>query len=111
MALVRIITRLNEYPTELVRDLRARGFEVETCLPQDKGQEAADLEITLDQCSPEGLSDSVSHALASKDVVILADANAGSGKVRSIGMVLMSSEESVQTARKTIVPVQLNEIY
>jgi hypothetical protein len=111
MPLVRIITRLREYPTELVRDLRTRGFEVETCLSRDEKQEAADLEITLDQCSPEGMSESISHALANKDVVILADANASHGRIRSIGMVLMSAEADVQTARKTAVPVQLNEIY
>ncbi len=111
MPLVRIITRLREYPTELVRDLRTRGFEVETCLSRDEKQEAADLEITLDQCSPEGMSESISYALANKDVIILADANASRGRIRSIGMVLMSAEADVQTARKTAVPVQLNEIY
>lgn len=111
MPLVRIITRLREYPTELVRDLRTRGFEVETCLYQDKKQEAADLEITLDQCSTENMSESISHALSNKDVVIVAGANADKAKIRSIGMVLMSSEASVQNDRKTAVPVQFNEIY
>ena len=111
MPLVRIITRLREYPTELVRDLRTRGFEVETCVSQDEKLKAADLEITLDQCSAENMSDSISHVLANKDVVILADANADGGKIRSIGMVLMSAEASVQNDRKTTVPVQFNEIY
>jgi hypothetical protein len=111
MALVRIITRLKEYPTELVRDLRTRGYEVETCLYQDEKQETADLEITLDQCSTENMSESISHALANKDVVIVAGAKAGKARIRSIGMVLMNSEASLQTDRKTSVPVQFNEIY
>jgi len=111
MSLVRIITRLSEYPTELVRDLRTRGFEVEICLPRSEQQETADLEITLDQCSLEGMSESISRAIVSKDVVIVADSDARDGKIRSIGMVLVSSEASLETARKTVVPVQLNEIY
>jgi len=111
MPLVRIITRLSEYPTELVRDLRTRGFDVETCLPPSEEQEAADLEITLDQCSAENMSDAISHALENRDVVIVSNGHGSGGRVRSIGMVVLSSEEDFQTSRKTIVPVQFNEIY
>jgi len=112
MPLIRIITRLTEYPTELVKDLRARGFDVETCLAGEQ-QEAIDLEITLDQCSPKEISETVCDALANKDVVILADADseAKGRKIRSIAMVLLSSEASAQSAHKTIVPEQLGEIY
>jgi len=111
MPLVRIITRLSEYPTELVRDLRTRGFDVETCLPPSEEQEAADLEITLDQCSPENLSDAISHALKNRDAVIVSNGHSNGGRVRSIGMVVLSSDEDFQTSRKTAVPVQFNEIY
>jgi len=111
MSLVRIITRLSEYPTELVRDLRTRGFEVETCLPPSEEQEAADLQITLDQCSPEGMSESISRALEDLDVVIVANGHGKGGKVRSIGMMVLSSEDDFQTFRKTSVPIQFNEIY
>jgi len=111
MPLVRIITRLSEYPTELVRDLRTRGFDVETCLPPSEEHEAADLEITLDQCSSENMSDAISHALENHDVVIVSNGHGRSGRVRSIGMVVLSSEEDFQTSRKTSVPVQFNEIY
>ena len=111
MSLVRIITRLSEYPTELVRDLRTRGFDVETCLPPSDEQEAADLQITLDQCSPEGMSESISRALEDLDVVIVANGHGKGGKVRSIGMVVLSSEDDFQTSRKTSVPIQFNEIY
>jgi hypothetical protein len=111
MPLVRIITRLHEYPTELVRDLRTRGFNVETCLPPTEEQEAADLEITLDQCSPENMSEAISHALENRDVVIVSNGRATSGRVRSIGMVVLSSDEDFQTSRKTAVPAQFNEIY
>ncbi|HSS96087.1 MAG TPA: hypothetical protein VLK33_03620, partial [Terriglobales bacterium] len=111
MPLVRIITRLSEYPTELVRDLRTRGFHVETCLPPSEEQEAADLEITLDQCSPQNMSEAISHALENRDVVIVSNGHSNGARVRSIGMVVLSSEEDFQTSRKTSVPVQFNEIY
>jgi len=111
MPLVRIITRLNEYPTELVRDLRTRGFDVETCLPPSEEQQAADLEITLDQCSAENMSDAITHALENRDVVIVSNGHGKGGRVRSIGMVVLSSEDDFQTSRKTAVPVQFNEIY
>ena len=104
MPLVRIIARLAEYPTELVRDLRARGFDVETCISRDEQQTAAGLEITIDQCSPENISQSVADAMTTKDVVILANAQAQGRSIRSIGMVLLSSENSMQTDRKTVVP-------
>jgi len=111
MPLVRIITRLSEYPTELVRDLRTRGFDVETCLPPSQEQQAADLEITLDQCSPENLSDALAHALKTRDVVMVSNGHGNGGRVRSIGMVMVSSDEDFQTSRKTAVPLQFNEIY
>ena len=111
MPLVRIITRLSEYPTELVRDLRTRGFDVETCLPPSEEQETADLEITLDQCSSENMSAAISRALVNRDVVIVSNGHGDGGRVRSIGMVMLSSEEDFLASRKTSVPIQFNEIY
>lgn len=111
MPLVRIITRLAEYPTELVRDLRARGFDVELSVSGDERQKTAALEITFEQCSEENVSQSVADAMANKDVVIVANSQRGSEKIRSIGMVLLSSKTSLQTAHKTAVPAQFSEIY
>jgi hypothetical protein len=108
MPLVRIFARLPEYPTELVRNLRTRGFEVETCVSTNGLPKSADLEITVDQYSPEAIAEVLSGTAPRKDVYILADSAATGQKIRSIGMLLLNSEA---TAHKTVVPAQLIEIY
>jgi hypothetical protein len=111
MPLVRIFTRLSEYPTELVRRLRSRGFDVETCVSRSPDQVSADLEISLEQCSIDGVPDTITCDSSPKDVYILANANAGERKIRSIGMVLLSEGEGTESVQKTAVPAQVLEIY
>jgi len=53
MALARIITRLSSGYYAIERDLRARGFRVETRRPDEVNLEPADLEITIEECAPE----------------------------------------------------------
>ena len=110
MPLVRIFTRLPEYPTELVRNLRSRGFDVETCVPRDT-QHTADLEITLDLCSLESLPEVILGAAEQKDIYILANPEAQSCKIRSVGMLMFGSKENVESVQKTVVPPQIVEIY
>jgi hypothetical protein len=110
MPQVRIITRPSEYPTELVKDLRARGYEVETHVSGAAITESADLEITLDHCALENANELLSKALLSKDVVIFADSQGKGRKIQSIGMVLLNSE-GAESPRKMAVPESLNEIY
>ena len=110
MTLVRIIPRLHEYPTELVRDLRARGFTVETQYAP-RAQKSADLEIKLEQYSYDGFGKDLTKILAGSDVVVLAGTGAKGQKIRSIGMVLLSPESELHTANKTAVPEPLNELY
>lgn len=111
MPLVRIFTRLSEYPTELVRRLRSRGFDVETCVSRSPEQISADLEISLEQCSLDGVAETITCDSSPKDVYILANANADERKIRSIGMVLLNAVESAESVQKTAVPAQVLEIY
>jgi hypothetical protein len=110
MTLVRIVPRLNEYPTELVRDLRARGFTVETQYAPHR-EASADLEIRMEQYPYEGVCKELAEIVAGNDLVILAGAGTDERKIRSIGMVLLSPESELLTASKTAVPSQLNELY
>src|SRR5262249_25147541 len=111
MPLVRIFTRLSEYPTELVRNLRSLGLDVETCVYRSPEQVSADLEISLEQCSLDGVADTITCDSSPKDIYILANANADAQKIRSIGMVLLNSIESSERVQKTAVPAQVLEIY
>jgi hypothetical protein len=110
MTLVRIVPRLNEYPTGLVRDLRARGFTVETQYAPHP-QASADLEIKLEQYPYEGICKELAEIVAGNDVVILAGAGSTEGKIRSIGMVLLTPESELFSAHKTAIPAQLNDLY
>jgi hypothetical protein len=111
MPLVRIFTRLPEYPTELVRNLRSRGFEVETCVSSDTEHGSVNLEITLDQCSLDDLPSVISGTLPQKDLYILANPDAKEGKIRSIGMLMLVPNEGTERVQKTVVPTQIIEIY
>src|SRR5438105_15025593 len=53
MPLARIITRSVGESEELARELRARGYTVETVSPEQISEIPADLEIKLQECSPE----------------------------------------------------------
>jgi hypothetical protein len=53
MPSARIITRSAEQSHELAAKLRARGYTVEMVSPQQVPDTAADVEITLEECTPE----------------------------------------------------------
>ena len=53
MPLARIITRAVEESQELAADLRGRGFEVEIVSPFSVPTTRADLELRLEECTPE----------------------------------------------------------
>jgi hypothetical protein len=57
------------------------------------------------------MSEAISYALKNRDVVIVSNGHGEGGRVRSIGMVMLSSEEDFLASRKTSVPIQFNEIY
>ena len=53
MPLARIITRAVEESQDLAADLRGRGFEVEIVSPSNVPKTRADLELRLEECTPE----------------------------------------------------------
>jgi negative regulator of sigma E activity len=53
MPLARIVTRAVEESQELAADLRGRGFDVEIVLPADVLTTRADVELRLEECTPE----------------------------------------------------------
>jgi hypothetical protein len=53
MPLARIITRSPEESRELAAKLRARGYSVEMVSPEQIPETAADVEVTLEECTPE----------------------------------------------------------
>jgi hypothetical protein len=107
MSLVRVMTRLPEYPAKLVRDLRSHGFEVETCVTKDAAQHPADLEITVDYCSPDGVSEAISGVGHDRDLYVVMTPETRKAKVRSIGMVVIGNEGE---GARILMPKQLTEI-
>jgi len=67
MPLARIVTRLAEDTDALAKDLRARGFEVVTKLPDEISSEPADLEITVEECAFEDALSSASAIARAQD--------------------------------------------
>src|SRR5215469_2709563 len=53
MPLARIITDVADDCLELITQLRARGYQVETVAPGDVPATPADLEVRLEECAPE----------------------------------------------------------
>jgi hypothetical protein len=53
MPLARIITRSPEESRELAAKLRARGYSVEIVSPEQVPETVADVEVTLEECTPE----------------------------------------------------------
>jgi hypothetical protein len=53
MPLARIITDVADDCLELITQLRARGYQVETVAPGDVSTTPADLEVRLEECAPE----------------------------------------------------------
>src|SRR6185436_13559906 len=53
MPLARIVTRAVEESQELAADLRGRGFDVEIVTPNAIPKTQADVELRLEECTPE----------------------------------------------------------
>ena len=70
MSVARIITRVKQDADELARDLRQRGFQVDIVSPDEPVTRAADLEISLEECSTEQALRSAETLPAQEDVCV-----------------------------------------
>ena len=68
MPLARIITDSVDDSLELTMQLRARGFVVETVSPDQIPQAPADLEVRLEECSPEDVLSKAAQVTESEDL-------------------------------------------
>jgi hypothetical protein len=84
MPLARIIARDAENAHILARDLRARGYEVQTRSPEEKSSEPADLEITLEDCTIEEAVSGAAHVPVSPDLYVFIAPGAVSENLRPI---------------------------
>ncbi|HEX4489004.1 MAG TPA: hypothetical protein VH088_22205 [Terriglobales bacterium] len=109
MPLARITTPLPEYFERLAQDLRARGFDVEAASPGQYFSNAADLEITVKQCSPEEAGKAA--AASGKDMCVLLGPDAKTTGIRSIEMIVLQPKaEAAEHARHFVTPAQVIEI-
>jgi hypothetical protein len=93
MPLARIVARVAEIAHVLAEDLRARGFEVQTRLPDEKSSEPADLEIILEDCAIEDALAGAARAPISQDVWVFIAPGAVSENLRSIRIASLIPEE------------------
>jgi hypothetical protein len=84
MPLARIIARDAENAHILAKDLRARGYEVQTRSPEEKSSEPADLEITLEDCTIEEAVSGAAHVPVSPDLYVFIAPGAVSENLRPI---------------------------
>jgi hypothetical protein len=84
MPLARIIARDAENAHLLAKDLRARGFEVQTRSPEEKSLQPADLEITLEDCTIEEAVSGAAHVPVSPDLYVFIAPGAVSENLRPI---------------------------
>ena len=84
MPLARIIARDAENAHVLAKDLRARGYEVQTRLPEERSSEPADLEITLEDCTIEEALSGAAHVPVSPDLYVFIAPGAVSENLRPI---------------------------
>jgi len=110
MPTVRVIARLPDYPGKLVRELRARGFDVETRVASGLDAQAADLEIRLEHCPPENLSAMVSGAADHEAVCMLLESAPGAGGVRVLRVFLVAKDEQIQSQAYTPLPKSVVEM-
>jgi hypothetical protein len=100
MPLARIITRSVGESEELARELRARGYTVETVSPEQISEIPADLEIKLQECSPE---EALTKAGLVPDndlcVFIAPGALAGSRPIAAIPLIASAREDETATPR------------
>lgn len=110
MPTVRVIARLPDYPGKLVRELRARGFEVETRVASGLDSQAADLEIRLEHCPPEDLAGMVSGAADHEAVCMLLESDPGTDGVRTLRLFLVANDEQIQAHAYTPLPKSVVEL-
>ena len=110
MPTVRVIARLPDYPGKLVRELRARGFDVETRVASGLDTQAADLEIRLEHCPPEHLSAMVAGAPDHEAVCMLLESAPGADGVRVLRLVLIANDEQIQAHAYTPLPKSVVEM-
>jgi hypothetical protein len=68
MPLARIITDSAEDSLELTMQLRARGFQVETVTPNEVPTTPADLEVLLEECTPEDVLNKAAQVRDTEDL-------------------------------------------
>ena len=110
MPTVRVIARLPDYPGKLVRELRARGFGVETRVASGLDAQAADLEIRLEHCPPEDLPAMVSGASDHEAVCMLLESAPGADGVRVLRLFLIANDEQIQAHAYTPLPKSVVEM-
>ncbi len=84
MPLARIVARLAEHAHILAEELRARGFEVQTCSPEEQSSEPADLEISLEDCAIEDALADAAHTPLTQDAWVFIAPGAVSENSRPI---------------------------
>ena len=67
MPVARIITRSADESRELAAELRARGYSVQLVAPERVPDTAADIEITLEECTPEEALEKASSVFDADD--------------------------------------------
>lgn len=84
MPLARIITESVDDSLELTMQLRARGFLVETVSPDQIPDAPADLEVRLEECSPEDVLSKAAQVTESEDLWVFVAPGALDERARSI---------------------------
>ena len=90
MRLAKVISGLDQYSGELTLELLKQGFEVQTSSTGETGSVAADLEITLNQCSPEAASSLIGNSPSTRDMCVFVTPRAMAGQIRSIGIYVLT---------------------
>src|SRR5579864_3827473 len=84
MPLARIITDSVDDSLELTMQLRARGFLVETVSPDQIPSTPADLEVRLEECSPEDVLSKAAEVTENEDLWVFVAPGALDERARSI---------------------------
>lgn len=93
MARARIVTDHTEYSDSLVRDLRSRGFEVQTSsLSDPQPEEPVELEIRMRRCMEDDLPVFADTSQSAADVSIVLTPQALSGEIRSVDFYVLAKE-------------------
>jgi len=110
MSIVRVIARLPHYPGKLVRDLRARGFDVQTRIAGGLDGSAADMEISVEHCAPEELAKLISTAAGEESICMLLEPFPNADGMRVLRVFLSTKDDGVHTQVHTPLPKAVVEI-